>query len=84
MSTVKNDNKENIGVNKNLENLRSLIISKLENVNNIKMKLSLTKYSFFLTGNGNNIDIKKLRKAIARELTEINNIKRNIRLELCM
>jgi ribosomal protein L29 len=79
MSTVNNDNKENNSVNKDLENIKSIIISKLENVKNMKKKLSLTKYSLSLTGNGNNIDIKKLRKAIARELTEINNIKRNIK-----
>ena len=51
----------------------------MENVNNMKNKFNLTRYSFFLSGNGNNIDIKKLRKAIARELTEINSIKRNIK-----
>jgi len=79
MSTVENDNKENISVNRDLENKKAIIMSKLENVKNMKKKLSLTKYSFSLTGNGNNIDIKKLRKAIARELTEINNIKRSIK-----
>jgi len=79
MSTVESNNKENISVNKDLENKKIIIMSKLENVDNMKKKLSLTKYSFSLTGNGNNIDIKKLRKAIARELTEINNIKRSIK-----
>jgi ribosomal protein L29 len=79
MSTVENDNKENISVNRDLENKKAIIMSKLENVKNMKKKLSLTKYSFSLTGNVNSIDIKKLRKAIARELTEINNIKRSIK-----
>ena len=79
MNTVENNNKGNISVNRDLENKKAIIMSKLENVKNMKKKLSLTKYSFSLTGNGNNIDIKKLRKAIARELTEINNIKRSIK-----
>ena len=79
MSTVNNDNKENISVNKDLESVKSLIMSKLQNVNNMKMKLSLTKYSFSLTGSGNGIDIRNLRKAIARELTEINKIKKSIK-----
>jgi ribosomal protein L29 len=79
MNTEKNDKKENAVVDKNLQNIQSLILSKMENVNNMKNKFNLTRYSFFLSGNGNNIDIKKLRKAIARELTEINSIKRNIK-----
>ena len=79
MNTEKNDKKENAVVDKNLQNIQYLILSKMENVNKIKNKFNLTRYSFFLSGNGNNIDIKKLRKAIARELTEINSIKRNIK-----
>jgi ribosomal protein L29 len=79
MNTVENNNKGNISVNKDLESVKSIIMSKLENVDNMKKELSLKRYSFFLTGNANSIDIKKLRKAIARELTEINNIKRSIK-----
>jgi hypothetical protein len=79
MSTVNNDNKENISVNKDLESKKSLIMSKLQNVNNMKLKLGLTKYSFSLTGSGNGIDIRNLRKAIARELTDVNKIKKSIK-----
>ena len=63
----------NVEEDKELKNLISLLSEKYKNVEEMKRKLKITKYSISLTGNNNNIDIKKLRKAIARELTGINS-----------